>query len=286
MLASPAKLLTAAAVWAVAAALHGWPDLPGRWRRAFALAASGLGLVMLVLAFRSEGSREVAVTGQFLLGEPAVLGRASASASLPFYVVTAACLLLGTAALAVPDHAAHALATRPVRHAIGVAMGVTVLRILLEKVAAPRSWSYLVGVTWLAPVAGAYFFWKLPPASRRLTAVAARLLVYGLAVRAFVAAVMVVATRFRLDTHYDVTRISSVEVMGRSYTFMPGSWSQVALLGVVPQLTFWVAFTVAAGLVGAGGFRVAQIALQRGGGIAAGAGVAEAAATGGASPDR
>ncbi|HUG52729.1 MAG TPA: hypothetical protein VMR21_03985, partial [Vicinamibacteria bacterium] len=38
---------------------------------------------------------------------------------------------------------------------------------------------------------------------------------------------------------------------GRSFTFDPGTLHQVLYLGVLPQLTFWVAYTVIAGLAGA-----------------------------------
>ena len=64
---------------------------------------------------------------------------------------------------------------------------------------------------------------------------------------------MIPATRLRLGTHYDLGALYRVRMpfSGRVYTFEPGSWSQVLNVGVMPQLTFWVLYTLVAGLLGA-----------------------------------
>ena len=96
MLGTPlGRVATVLAVWAAAAALLYWPRLSGPWRRTLALTTSGAGLVFLVLALSSQGLRESASTAVFLMGRPYVTEQVSATASLPYYVATALCLLLG-----------------------------------------------------------------------------------------------------------------------------------------------------------------------------------------------
>ena len=75
-------------------------------------ASSAVGLIMLMLALNTEGQREAPTTAEFLLSGRYVTGHVSASASLPYYVITAVCLLLGTAGLVVPGPAG-APARRP-----------------------------------------------------------------------------------------------------------------------------------------------------------------------------
>src|SRR6266545_1796525 len=99
----PRRVVTVLAVWAGAAMLFSWPRLSGPWRRTLALATSGAGLVFLILALHTQGLRESASTAVFLLGRPYVTEQVSASASLPYYVATALCLLLGTAGLALSE---------------------------------------------------------------------------------------------------------------------------------------------------------------------------------------
>jgi hypothetical protein len=77
---------------------------------------------------------------------------------------------------------------------------------------------------------------------------------------------MVVASALRLGSHYDLSRVRQVWFWGAPHTFEPGSFEQVLYLGVLPQLTFWVAYTVAAGLVGAA-FAAAFLWARRGTGM-------------------
>ena len=91
------------------------------------------------------------------------------------------------------------------------------------------------------------------PICKGLTGLAAVLLLYGLAVRSAVAALMVVASTQRLGSHYDVSALVAVRnpFTGHIYHFVPGSFSQVWSIGVIPQLAVWPIYTVLAGLLGA-----------------------------------
>jgi hypothetical protein len=86
-----------------------------------------------------------------------------------------------------------------------------------------------------------------------LRTVARSLLGYGLAVRGFVALLMVVATTLRLGSHYDISALGYVKnpMSGRWYEFAAGSFDQLFLLGLLPQLVFWPVYTVMAGMIGA-----------------------------------
>jgi len=183
----------------------------------------------------------------------------SASASLPYYVITGVCLLLGTAGLVVPDHQARRFDGHWFLGAVLLSYGVTALRFALEKVAAPTSWTHAIGVTWLGPVVGAFFLMHLREREMGVGALAARLLAYAVLVRSVVTLLMVVATTYRLGSHYDLSGFTRVRVpiTGAIHHFEPGSWGQIVFLGAIPQLTFYVAHTVVTGLVGAGLFALA-----------------------------
>ena len=244
---------TVLAVWATAAALLYWPRLSGPWRRTLALATSAAGLVFLILALSSQGLRESASTAVFLMGRPYVTEQVSATASLPYYVATALCLLLGTAGLALSEDAVRVVRERWLATAIVLSLAVTATRFWLEKVAAPPAWCHAMGVTWLAPVVGAYFALNLRREGKGKAALLSVLLLYGLAVRGAVAALMVAASTLRLGSHYDVSALVRVQnpLNGRLYDFAPGSFNQVWNVGVIPQLAVWPVYTVLAGLLGA-----------------------------------
>lgn len=250
------------AIWGVAAAMLWWSRLSGAWRRGLSVLASAAGLAFLLLAVNTEGQRE-ARTVTYLVGTPYETGMASASASLPFYLLTAVCLLLGTAGLAVGDELAELLSRRWLLTAILLSCGVTAVRFGLEKVAAPRSVTAAVGVTWLAPVAGAYFLASLRAEGKGWRELPKAILAYGLAVRGAVAGLMVVATVLRVGSHYDVSRLVHVRVpFGEHlYEFEPGSLRQVLELAVGPQLVLWTAYTMLAGLLGAWLYALAVKAL-------------------------
>jgi hypothetical protein len=238
---------------AAAAVLLWWGRLSGEWRRSIALASSAVGLILLMLALNTEGQREAPTTAEFMLSGRYVTGHVSASASLPYYVLTAMCLLLGTAGLVAPDSVARRLDDHWMAAAVGLSLGVTALRFALEKVAAPNSWTHAVGITWLGPLVGAYFWTHLREDGRGTRALAARLLGYALVVRLAVTSLMVAATLYHLGSHYDLSGFTLVRLplTGGFRTFEPGSWDQILFLGAVPQLTFYVAHTVVMGVAGA-----------------------------------
>ena len=84
----------------------------------------------------------------FLVGPPQVTGLASASASLPYYVLTALCLLLGTLGVVASDATAELVSRRFLAWAVIVSIAVVVVRFVLEKAAAPADW-----IAWLISAA-------------------------------------------------------------------------------------------------------------------------------------
>jgi hypothetical protein len=240
-------------VWGVAAALLGWPHLPARWRTPLALVLSAAGVFFLILAVNTEGLRETETLSQFLIGRPYVTQRAEALASLPYYVMSGVCFLLGTAGLALPEPMAERLREHWLAWSIALALVTTLLRFALEKLAAPQAWTQAVGITWAAPVVGAFFLYNVRREGRGALALVGALLVYGFASRLGVAALMAVASAFRLGSHYDVSSLVKVvnPLTRQVYEFEPGSAQQILRLGVLPQLGVWPLYTVLSGLIGA-----------------------------------
>jgi len=243
-------LLTVALALALAVPMHWWPRLPAAQRRRLSLATSLAGLGFLVAALRSEGLRESALTSLVLVGPATLTAHASASASLYYYVLTGFCLLLGFTGLILSDPLARWLRPRPLLSSVAVAWLVTIARLLLEKSAAPALLVEAVGVTWLAPVAGAYLALTLPPERNGPTGLLRELLRYAYLVRGFVALVGVAATRLELGSHYDVSPLTEVAVAfsDTPWLFDPGSWAQLFWLTLLPQLVIWPAFTLLAGM--------------------------------------
>ncbi len=243
-------LLTVALALALAVPMHWWPRLPATYRRRLSIATSLAGLGFLVAALRSEGLRESALTSLVLVGPATLTARASASASLYYYVLTGFCLLLGFTGLIFSDPLARWLKPRPLLSSVSVAWLVTITRLLLEKSAAPSLLVDAVGVTWLAPVAGVYLALALRPEGGGPTALLQALLRYAFLVRGFVALVGVAATRLAAGTHYDVSPLTEVQVAfsAGSWVLAPGSWEQLFWLTLLPQLVIWPAFTVFSGM--------------------------------------
>jgi hypothetical protein len=247
------RTLTMLFTWLATAVLLWWPRLAGPERRKLALLSSGAGLLALILAMGAEGFRESPTVAVFLLGTPYVTEKASASAGLPYYVLTGVFLTLGFVGLALGDPEARAIGRHWLLGAIGLGWLATALRFLLEKVAAPAAWTQAVGVTWMAPVAGAFFWMCLRSEGRGIKALLASLVAYAYAVRGAVALLMVVATSLRLGSHYDVSPLVLVynPVTGRPYSFVAGSLEQIVNVSLIPQLVVWPIYTVLAGLLGA-----------------------------------
>jgi hypothetical protein len=246
--------LTVALASALAALMHWWPRLDPVWRRRVSLLTSVAGIAFLLAALQAEGQRESALTSYVLLGPATRTAVASARASLYYSVLTAVCLLLGFAGLAMGETLSRWLRPRPLLSASLVAWLVTAVRFLLEKSAAPVALTDAFGVTWLAPFAGASLATAFPGGRPPgWGALARRLAAYALLVRGVVAALGVVATRGALGTHYDVSALTTVPLalVGQDVAFAAGSWRQVLWLTLVPQLVVWPAYTVLAGLAGA-----------------------------------
>lgn len=246
------RFLALMATWAVALVVLFWGQFPSRWRRVFALFTSACGVVFLVLAMNSEGLRESPTVGSFLMGAPYVAGKVSASASFPYYVMTGVLFALGFLGLAAGDTLAMSLSQRYFLNAVVVSWVVTALRVVLEKAAAPAGWTQLVGIVWLAPVVGAYFALNLKNEGRGFKDLLLHLLAYALAVRLPVAILMIVASTFHLGTHYDVSQLSEVPVMGRTYTIEPQTAGGILTMTVFSQLIFWPIYTLLSGMIGAG----------------------------------
>jgi hypothetical protein len=239
---------------AMAGVLLAWLHLPGPWRRWLALVSSAAGVISLVVAISTEGFRESPTVAVFLLGRPYVLANTSASASLPYYVLTGVLLLLGFAGLALGDEAARRYRQRPLVIAVLLSVLITVVRFLLEKAAAPASWTYAVGVTWIPLVVGAYLALRYRAEGRSFRAFVGALVAYAFLARGAVALLGAVATRWRLGSHYDVSPLTQVSnpMTGQVYSFVAGSAEQVMSLAVLPQLLAWPVYTLLTGLVGAG----------------------------------
>ncbi len=247
-----AQAVALSGAWAVAAVLLAWPHLPGPWRRRLALLSSVGAVLALVMAMSTEGFRESPTVAVFLMGRPYVLETTAASAGLPYYVLTGVLLFLGFAGMALGDDAARRLRRRPVAIAVALSLLVTLVRFLLEKAAAPASWTHAAGISWIPPIVGAYLALHYRAEKRSFGALLGALVLYALAARGAVAALMLVATHWRLGSHYDVSSLTVVvnPMTGRTYSFVPGSLEQILSVGIVPQLVAWPIYTVLTGLVG------------------------------------
>ena len=262
------RALTLVALWAVAGALLWWGDLPPRLRRGLALLVSAAGLVFLSIAFQSAGLREANTTTDVLIASTYSTGKAYASASLPYYVMTGLCLLLGTVALTLPEPVVFALRRHWLATAIGLSLSLPVVRLLLERSAAPPALAWAFGVTTLPPLVGAYFAVRARAEGKGWRQVVRALVIYGLSVRGFIALVYVLATVSHMgSTHFDMSRVIRARnaFTGSVYLFEPGSFWQLVTLVAVPQLAVWPIYTVLAGLLGAGLVRLTGPALGPGG---------------------
>lgn len=266
-MSGPLRAFILLLTWSAAAVILGWGRISVHWRRWLALGVSGAGLAFLILALNSGGLREASSTGGFLLGSRYVTGTVSASASLPYYVMTGLCLLLGTTALALPEDWVRSWSRRWLIVAVALSFAVSVLRLVLEIAAAPATWTWAAGITGLAPLVGAFFAISLRSERGAWGRLVGALLVYGLTVRAWVALLYVLATRWHLGSHYD---LSAADVAVRNpltgviYHFPAGSFAQLLNLAVVPQLVFWPLYTLCAGLFGAGLAALVMWAWSRG----------------------
>lgn len=248
------RVSTLLGLWAVSGALLWWGDLPARIHRVLALLFSAAGLVFLAVAFNTAGMREADTTAGYLIGPAIVTGKTWASASLPYYVMTGLCLLLGTIGLALPENAAQVLRRRWLAWAIGLSIAVTVVRLLLERAAAPPGLAWAFGITALAPLVGAFFGYRARAQGLGWRPIVSALAIYAIVVRGWVALLYSGATLARIgSTHYDVSRVIRARnpLTDELHLFRPGSLEQVVTLVWVPQFAMWPLYTIAAGLLGA-----------------------------------
>ena len=141
-----------------------------------------------------------------------------------------------------------------------------VVRLLLERSAAPPALAWAFGITALPPLIGAYFAASARLEGKGWREVVRALAVYALTVRGWVAILYVAATLAHLgSTHYDMSRVVRARntLTGAVYVFEPGSLRQLLALVAVPQLIGWPVVTVAAGLLGASLVRLTGGALAR-----------------------
>jgi len=90
-------------------------------------------------------------------------------------------------------------------------------------------------VIWTVGILAAILAWQAWPALGRVV------LVYGLLSRAVVALVMLLAMNGRWGTHYDYADMPHVLEMP--------FWTAYVMFAFVPQLVFWVAYTIVVGMV-------------------------------------
>jgi hypothetical protein len=250
-------IATVLLIWLVAGTMLAWGWLPGRWRRFVSVLTSAAGLGFLLAAINSEGLREAPTVGVFLMGMPYATQQASASAGLPYYILTGICLLLGTAGLAVGDDLARGLERRWMATAVALGFGVVAVRAALERVATPVSITQVFGVVWLAPVVGAFFYVVLRAEGKGWRELTVALLVYAYAVRGIVTVLYLLATGFHLGSHFDLSSAWEVATpWGRTLHFVPGTPEQFGDLVLFPQLVFWPLYTLLSGLMGAALVRI------------------------------
>lgn len=241
--------LAIVAAWGAAAAVLSWSYWPSRVRAAAGVLMSAFGLAFIVIALQTEGVDEASSRSVYIAGPAYITDQASAAASQKYYVLAGLCLMLGTTALAINDAGARWLTENPLKVAIGYSLVISVLRFILERAAAPPPLAYAVGITWLVPLIGVY----LALGVRREGAGTLRLLrwlaIYAIATRAAVAALVVLATRLQLGSHYDVSALTQVRsfISGRVYVFESASWQQILELAVVPQVVVWPLYTILLG---------------------------------------
>jgi hypothetical protein len=245
------RILALVGTWGAALVVLFWGSLPFRWRRVFALFTSACGVAFLILGLRTEGLRESPTVGSILMGAPYVAERVSASASLPYYVVTGVLLALGFIGLAAGEGFVGELSRRHFLNAVVLSWAVTGLRVVLEKAAAPEPWARLIGITWLAHVVGAYFALCLKAEGRGFKDLVLHLAGYAFAVRGAVALIMIVASGLQLGTHYDVSGQGDIYFLGRLFHLEAGAWRSILAIAGFSQLVFWPIYTVLSGLVGA-----------------------------------
>ena len=120
--------------------------------------------------------------------------------------------------------------------ALGISLGGAAFALLCLLVWRPRlDFPAFLFFVWGVMAAAAAVQWLAWPALARTAAV------YGLLARIPVAVVMFLAMRGGWGTHYDYKGVELAQSLGL--------WPRFLYLALVPQLVFWVAFTVVLGVL-------------------------------------
>ena len=97
------------------------------------------------------------------------------------------------------------------------------------------SWTNPVGITWLAPVVGAFFLRNARDEGKGFRAVLGWLTAYALASRGAVALLIVAASMWQLGSHYDLSRVTDVWFWGGMHRFEAGSFGRSCISACCPS---------------------------------------------------
>jgi hypothetical protein len=149
---------------------------------------------------------------------------------------------------------------RGLTYVVAIALLMTALRFAVDVAAASEPVAHAFGILWMAPALGANSTLLQPGESRRAWIVKAAYLSRLPAILA-----TVLATHFRLGTHYSLASIERIELPFVDARFLcsPLDGTQWLLAIAIPQLVLWPLLTIiVAATVGAHGC-VPGVELQR-----------------------
>ena len=219
------------------------------------VALFGLGAVALIVFATQHASAKntVAVVNPFPIGDDMkstpVLVETVTAAGWQWPVVAAVFLAL----VALGQFGALRMAPRapsPVVHCVFVATALAVLRLLLEKNAAPQALAWAVGGSIGLPILVGFAGFYAGRRAQGFASFALSLLLLAVVQRAILTGIAWFATMRRWGTHLDVNAVTRLHTpIGGVRTFGDdpvGKWIWAIL---VPQMVLWVAVTVGLGLV-------------------------------------
>ncbi len=217
-------------------------ELPRRWRLGVAAAWAIAALIAWTVALASPaGTVRVGVTRALMFHHHVVVDRPLAPAwALPF-IVGALCVGIAawTANAWSPGRRSSVLVPPFV-----LGLGVIAGRFALDRAAAPEPVAHACGLLWWSVAIGPY----LRMSHRPVGMSALRL---AFATRLVVVALNVLATTNEWGTHFSLERVERVALplVGTVFVADPGSWRQLGLLVVLPQLVIWPMLTAIIAMV-------------------------------------
>ena len=232
---------------------------------AAALLATGAAAGLALAALRGDADRELYVINLFMDPDQGKLiefvTEVSQAPGWHAPALGAVLLLLPAAALFLRRGRAPATPC-PVIFCTVLTVWTFAARIGMEKCAAPAALTWSTGVTFPMILMAPFVGWWSGARNSSAAKFALILFLLGIAQRSLVVGWGLVATRFNLGTHLDVSSITELNMLGGKREFLgPGDHSldQWAILIAVPQYALWVPFTVVCGaLLGALPFLVAR----------------------------